>query len=132
MNTRIVAMAFLGAVIAVPAVQAQAAKPAVTKVKETEKGLLAKARIKPDSAMALARKAVPGATIEAAEIENEKGTLLYSFDMKTAGADGIDEVTVDAKTGAVKKVHESSADEAKEAAADAKKAAAKKPPVKKP
>jgi hypothetical protein len=145
MNVRILAIALLGTALAAPAAGAQtvppkpaaAAKPAaVTTVTETKKGLLAQARIKPDSAMALARARVKGATMEAAEIEEEDGKLIYSFDMKVAGKDGIEEVTVDAKTGKVSQAHESGADVAKEKAADDKaaaaKAAAKKPPTKPP
>ena len=97
-------------------------------IKEDKPGLLKKAKVTSDVAIKTAQGKVPGATIASAEIENEKGKLIYSFDMKTAGKDGIDEVNVDAMTGAVISVaHESSKDEAKEEASDKAKAAKKKP-----
>lgn len=112
---------------------AQAAKPTAPKPKhETQAQLQKEATVSLADATAAAQKAVPNGKITAHELEREKGKLIYSFDIKTAGMSGIDEVNIDAMTGAmIEKVHESPADEAKEAAAD-KKAAAKKPPVKKP
>lgn len=84
--------------------------------------LARRAKIKEADAAATARKLMPKAKIAALELEREGGRLLYSFDMKTAGRDGIDEVNVDAMTG--KQVgridHESSAAERKEAAAEAR------------
>jgi hypothetical protein len=108
------------------------------KVKEEKPGLLKMATISAETAIATAQAKVPKGKIQAAEIEQEDGKLIYSFDIKTAGKSGIDEVNVDAKTGAVLGVdHESPAAEAKEAKADKAKAdSAKakrkmsKPPVK--
>ena len=110
------------------------------KVKETKPGLLKKAKITADQAIATAQAKLPKAKLDAGEIEEEGGKLIYSFDFKTAGKSGIDEVNVDAMTGKVVSVaHESPEDEAKEAKADkakeakadkakeAKKASAKKP-----
>jgi uncharacterized protein YycO len=99
------------------------------KVTENKPGLLKRAKITADSAIATAKARLPKATINAAEIEEENGKLLYSFDMKTAGKSGIDEVNVDALTGKLvgKVQHESAADEKKETAADAAKKAVKKP-----
>jgi uncharacterized membrane protein YkoI len=77
-----------------PALAAQAVK-----VSEGAPGLLKKAKIAPDSAIAVAKATLPKATISSAEIEQENGKLIYSFDMKTAGKSGIDEVNVDAMTG---------------------------------
>jgi uncharacterized membrane protein YkoI len=93
-------------------------------VKEDAPGLLKRAKVTPEAAQAAARARMPGGTIKAAEIEMEKGKLIYSFDIVTTGKPGVDEVTVDAMTGAVLGVeHESPADEAKERAKDAAKAA---------
>lgn len=98
-------------------------------VKEEKPGLLARAKVTPDSARAIALRAVAkGGKIAAAEIEEEGGKLVYSFDIKIPRKKGIDEVLVDAMTGKVAGVeHESPAAEA----AEAKKAAAnaKKPPA---
>ena len=81
----------------------------------------------PDSARAVALRAVAkGGKIAAAEIEEEGGKLVYSFDIKIPKKKGIDEVLVDAKTGKVVAVeHENAAMEA----AETKKEPPKKPPV---
>lgn len=91
------------------------------KVKETAPGQLKRAKITPDAATATARALVPKGKIVSAEIEEEDGKLIYSFDMRTAGKSGIDEVNVDAITGKGTAQHESPKDEAKEKAADMKK-----------
>ena len=102
-------------------------------VKETRPGLLAKATISADSAVALARSRVPNAKVAAGEIEIENGKLIYSFDMKTDGKSGIDEVNVDARSGKVLSVaHESFDEEAKEAKSESKTATKSKPAAKKP
>ena len=98
------------------------AQNAKVTVKEEKPGLLARAKVTADAAIATAQAAVPKGTIASAEIEEEGGKLIYSFDFKTAGKSGIDEVAIDALTGKVlSKEHESAASEAKEKAADAKK-----------
>ena len=90
-------------------------------VKETAPGQLKRAKITPDAATATARKLVPMGKIVSAEIEDEDGKLIYSFDMRTAGKSGIDEVNVDAITGKGTAQHEAPSAEAKEKAADLKK-----------
>lgn len=99
------------------------------KVTENKPGLLKRAKISGDSAAAIAKAKLPKATIRSAEIEEEDGKLIFSFDMKTAGKSGIDEVNVDALTGKMvgKVQHESAADEKKEAADEAAKKPVKKP-----
>lgn len=83
--------------------------------------LAAQAKISESAARATAMAKVPGATVQAAELENENGKLLYSYDMKVAGQSGIQEVQVNAITGAVIGVeHETPAQMQKEAAADRK------------
>jgi hypothetical protein len=101
-------------------------------VKEEKPGLLKKATITAEAATATAQALVPKAKLASAEIEQENGKLIYSFDFKTDGKGGIDEVNIDATTGKqVGKVeHETPASEKKEAAADSAKAA--KPKAKKP
>ena len=96
-------------------------------VKEAKPGLLKKAKITSDAATAAAQEKVPKGTIVSAEIEEEHGKLIYSFDIRTEGKSGIDEVNVDAITGKVHLQHETPKDEARENAADKKKAAQKKP-----
>jgi hypothetical protein len=93
--------------------------------KDVPDSLMKSAKITESVAAATAQKRLPKATIEAVELERENGKLQYSYDMKTTGKSGIDEVNVDAVTGKILNVsHETPASEKKEAA-DEKKAAAK-------
>jgi uncharacterized membrane protein YkoI len=118
-------MLTLGALLYSAATVASAQQPTV-KIKEDTPGLLAHARITPDSAIKLARARIPSGTIRSGEIESEDGRLIYSFDIKTAGRSGIDEVNVDARTGKVLPVeHEGPKAEAAERAADSAKVKAK-------
>jgi uncharacterized membrane protein YkoI len=124
-----------GAQAAKPTKPATAEKPVKTqKLSKEETALRASAKVSEDSARAIALKAVPGATVQAGEIEKEKGKVIWSFDLKIAGKKGIEEVNVDAMTGkVVAKEHESDATEAKEAKDEAKaKVKAPKPATPKP
>jgi len=86
------------------------AKPAIT---------MAQAR-----ATALAK--APG-KVTSEELENEKGKLIYSFDITTSKS-GVTEVNVDAMNGKVIAVqHENAAKEAAEKKLEAKEKSAKKP-----
>jgi len=69
------------------------------KVKEEKPGLLKKAKVTAEAAIATAQAILPAAKLSAAEIEEEDGKLIYSFEFRTAGKSGIDEVNVDAITG---------------------------------
>lgn len=98
--------------------------------KELPEKLVKKAKITEEAAAKAALARVPKGEIQTVELEQEKGKLIYSYDIKVAGKSGIDEVAVSALTGKVIAfAHETPADEKKEAAADAKAAAkkAKKP-----
>ena len=107
--------------------QSSTAQPRRQAKHETQAALEKEAKMTMTDARALARKTVPGATIQAGEIEREGGKLIYSFDMKTAGKSGIDEVNIDAMTGKlVSSIHETPKDEKAEAKADAKAAKAAK------
>jgi Peptidase propeptide and YPEB domain len=111
---------------------AQNTAPA-TRMKEDKPGQLAMARITPDSARTLARTRVPAAQIAEEGIEMEHGKLVYSFDMKTRGRRGIDEVLIDALSGAIISVeHEGPAQEAAERAQDERERRAKRDSVRKP
>ncbi len=93
----------------------------LVKVKEASAGLAAQATISADSAQKLALAQVPRGWIREAELEEEKGTLVYSYDIKAHGKSGVDEVLIDAKTGAVvSNTHESMKAEKKEAADEKK------------
>ena len=83
------------------AAQRPASRPARVHIKEARPGLAADAVISGDSAVALARAAVPHGRIVEAELEQEGGKLIYSFDIRVPRQKGITEVHVDARTGAV-------------------------------
>lgn len=86
---------------------------------ESTEALAKEAKIAEPDARKTALAQVPGGVVEAFELEREGGKLLYSYDIKSAGKSGIDEVQIDAMTGAMlSNVHETPADEAKEAAED--------------
>jgi hypothetical protein len=105
-----------------------AARPAVAQQAATNSGspkidpkLAAAAKISLDSARVIALHAVPRGTVASEELEREHGLLIYSFDMKVPGKQGIQEVNVNAITGAVVGVHhESPASEQREKSADSK------------
>lgn len=89
--------------------------------------LASQARVTKDSAQKLALAQVPGGRVKSAELEREHGKLIWSFDIGVAGKTGIDEVQIDAVTGAlVSNVHETPAMESAEAAADRRAAAARR------
>lgn len=70
---------------------------------------------------------VANGAIAEEEIEAEHGKLVYSFDIKVAGRSGIEEIQIDARSGAmVSHEHETPRQAAQERAADAR-AASKKP-----
>ncbi|MDB4909583.1 MAG: PepSY domain protein [Gemmatimonadetes bacterium] len=98
---------------------------ATTPTQKVDPALAAEAKITFDSARAIALHKVPHGTIASEELERENGHLIYSFDVKVPGKLGIQEVNVNAITGAVLGVHhENAAAERKEARADS--AAARK------
>jgi hypothetical protein len=84
--------------------------------------LMAQAKISKEAAQVSALAKVPGGAVKEAEIEKEKGKLIWSFDITTPEAKDIKEVNVDAITGDVVGVEtETVEDQAKEAAEDDKK-----------
>lgn len=108
----------MASVAAVASAGAQQTRP--TPKSDVPAALAREAKISLDSARTIARAKLPRATIQSEELERENGRLIYSFDMKTAGRSGIDEVNVNAKNGSIvgKVGHESAKSEAKEAAAE--------------
>ena len=74
-----------------------------------------KAKITRADAEKTALAKVPNGAVKEGEIEEEKGKLIWSFDLTTPGTKDITEVNVDAMTGDVVSVEKESAkDEAKE------------------
>lgn len=83
--------------------------------------LRAEAKVSESSARVTALAQVPNGKIEAAELEQENGKLLYSYDIQVPGNSGIQEVQINAIDGRVVGVaHEGPADMQKEASADRK------------
>jgi uncharacterized membrane protein YkoI len=79
--------------------------------------LLKEATIDSMTARATALAEVPGGEITGMELEREDSLLIWSFDIKVAGKEGVEEIHVDAKTGKVVKTeHETDESEAAEAA----------------
>jgi len=109
---------------AAPAAPAAAPAPAFTV--EAPDSLRVLATVSLDSASKLALARVPTGTIDKVELEREKNALIWSFDIKVPGKTGIEEVAVNALTGAVGATeHESPAAETTEAREDS--AAARRP-----
>ena len=77
---------------------------------------MAEAKISKADAEKTALAKVPSGTIKEAELEKEKGRLIWSFDITTPDTKDIAEVNVDAVTGDVVSVEKESAEsETKEA-----------------
>jgi uncharacterized membrane protein YkoI len=86
--------------------------------------LAAEAKVSEAAALEAARHEVPAGKVVAVELERERGTLMYSIDLQVPGADGVDEVEVDASDGRVIGTeHESAAREKAETARDKKQGA---------
>ena len=83
------------------AAHAQAGSASPIRVAEDKPGLLERAKISADSATKLAAAAVPNGRVTSGEIEEEKGRLIYSFDITVPGKRGIEEIHIDPATGAV-------------------------------
>jgi hypothetical protein len=73
-------------------------------LREESPGLLARARVTEAEARALALARVPAGRVVDAEIEEEDGRLLYSYDLELDGQPGLTGVEIDAMTGAVSSV----------------------------
>jgi peptidase YpeB-like protein len=84
--------------------------------------LVQKAKITKSEAEHIALAKVPNGRVKSAEIENEKGHLVWSFDIARSNVRDITEILVDTKTGKIISIQiESATDQAKEAVADRKK-----------
>ena len=100
MRTPLPTAAVLLVLLTAPALLA--AQQAMPVIKEEKAGLKAQATLPADSAVAIATRNAPtGATITSAELEEEHGRLIYSFDFKAPGGSAPHEVEIDAKSGAV-------------------------------
>ena len=100
MHHRVAAIATALALTGIPAILSAQQHPAAYR-REVPARLLRQTRITEDSARAIALARIPGATVQALELENENGHLIWSWEMKIAGKSGIEEVNVDARDGRV-------------------------------
>lgn len=77
--------------------------------------LLAKALIDEETARRTALESVENGTVDHRELEEENGLLIWSFDIRVPGKEGVQEVHVNALDGRIiKSEHESEATEAAE------------------
>ncbi len=93
--------------------------PMVSAAAESQAALMSQAKVTESNARATALAKVPGGTVQSAELENEHGKLIWSFDISDPKSPNVIEVQVDARTGhVVSKKSESPSEQAKEAKAD--------------
>jgi uncharacterized membrane protein YkoI len=69
--------------------------------KQEQAELQAQAKISKEQAQQTALAKAPGGTVKEAELEKEKGKVIWSFDIATPDSKDITEVNVDASTGEV-------------------------------
>lgn len=85
----------------------------------SQASLMSQAKITKAAAEKIALATVPSGTVKDAELEQEHGALVWSFDIATPKSRDIHEVLVNARTGAIVYAAVESPDaQAKEAAAD--------------
>jgi len=82
--------------------------------KQEQARLQAEAKITKEQAQATALAKAPGGTVKEAELEQEKGKLIWSFDITTPDTKDITEVNVDALTGDVVSVEHETPKQQKE------------------
>ena len=87
--------------------------------------LMSHAKVSEVQATAIALAKVPNGVVKSSELENEKGKLVWSFDISQSSAKGVIEIQVDALTGKIVSLKtETPAQERKEIEAEAKEAKA--------
>jgi len=88
---------------------------------ETQAALRAQAKITQAEAEKTVLAKVPDGKVKAAELEKERGKLIWSFDISIPKSKNITEIQVDAETGKIVSTRvETPKDQAAEAAADKK------------
>jgi curli biogenesis system outer membrane secretion channel CsgG len=88
---------------------------------QSQATLRAQAKVTLEEATKTALAQVPNGQVKSAELEEEDGILVWSFDISTPESKDITEILVDAKTGKfVSREIETSEDQMKEAEADKK------------
>lgn len=119
MNRKLIATALvLAAALATPCLNRAFAADGKEK---SQAELQAQAKITETKAREIALTKAPGGTVQASELEEENGHLVWSFDIATAGTKNITEVQVDGKDGSIVSVAiETPKDQKKEADEDKK------------
>ena len=88
---------------------------------ESPTALKAQVKVTEAKAQKTALAKVPGGSIRSSELEQERGKLIWSFDIAMPQSRNVTEVQVDAKTGKIVSTQiETPADQGKEATADQK------------
>ena len=104
MNTIGVAAALLAGLMGGAGAQ-QARSPAPTQrpayQREVPARLLRRAKVSEDSALKIASARIPSGRVRALELENENGSLIWSFEFVVPNRPGTFEVNVNALTGAL-------------------------------
>lgn len=119
MNRIALALCTLGAAAAPLA--AQSTQQPHTYKRDLPPSLVKQATVSEADAAKAAEARVKHGRIQAVELENEGGKLIYSYELKVRGRSGVEEVNVDAMTGKVVNTeHENAKSEAKEAAQEKK------------
>ena len=110
----LLACGLLASSMALSAVAEEKAEKA-DKANLKEQATVSKSEAKKLALAEVKKRGLHHARIKEAELEKEKGMVIWSFDISTRGTKDITEVQVDAKTGSVVSVTtESARDEAKE------------------
>lgn len=91
--------AALTASAAVGPLAAQQPHPRYTR--DLPAALMRQAKVPEQAAAKTAAARIPNGRIQGVELENERGRLIYSYELKVPGRSGIEEVNVNAKTGKV-------------------------------
>jgi uncharacterized membrane protein YkoI len=92
---------------------------ALAAAEATEAQLRTQAKVSKSDAEKTALGKVPNGSVESAELEKERGKLVWSFDIAKPNTKNITEVQVDAKTGRIAAVaEETPKDQAEEARAE--------------
>ncbi|HEY7395179.1 MAG TPA: PepSY domain-containing protein [Gemmatimonadaceae bacterium] len=108
--------AFAAASIAFGGASVFAQQPTPRYRRDLPAELMKQAKVAEPEAAKSAVARVPNGQIQAVELENEDGRLIYSYEIKVPGRSGIEEVNVNAKTGeVVGSEHETPATEKQEA-----------------
>lgn len=69
------------------------------------------AKISKEQAQKIALEQAPGGKVKSSELEQEKGALVWSFDISMPGTRDVTEVLVNAETGAVVEVSKETPDQ---------------------